>query len=134
MRSGSLRSADVEFYLSYTTQIYDFASKYDWESLLDFDYQYRERQAEHSFVWGAMTTHMELQLLKPKVKFHSYRDQGFGQIQRIRTQVRVVLIRIVMSPVDYTNHGMEIAPLVSNVSLAMILGLMSQRIIKKNGK
>ena len=25
MRSGSLRSADVEYYLSYTTQIYDFA-------------------------------------------------------------------------------------------------------------
>ena len=58
MRSGSLRSAGVEYYLSYTTQIYDFASKYDWESLLDFDYQYRERQAEHSFVWGAMTTHI----------------------------------------------------------------------------
>ena len=82
MRSGSLKSADVEYYLSYTTQIYDFASKYDWESLLDFDYQYRERQAEHSFVWGAMTTHMELQLLKPKVKFHSYRDQGFWSNQK----------------------------------------------------
>lgn len=67
LRSGELSLDKVEYYLAYTTQIYDFASKYEWDSILDFDYNYRERQAEYGFAWGALTANMELQLLQPRV-------------------------------------------------------------------
>ena len=45
-----------------TPQIYDWTGKYKWEALLDFDFQYRERQAQHGFKWGSLTANMELQL------------------------------------------------------------------------
>ena len=49
----------IEFYLAYSTQIYDFVPKYEWESILDFDFQYR-------FNWGSLTANMELQILIPR--------------------------------------------------------------------
>ena len=63
IHSGELLSSDVDYYLAYSTQIYDWAGKYKWEALLDFDFQYRERQAQHGFKWGSLTANMELQLL-----------------------------------------------------------------------
>ena len=52
---------EIEFYLAYTTKIYEFAEKYDCYSVLN--YNYRELQAEHNFKWGIFSPHMELQLL-----------------------------------------------------------------------
>jgi hypothetical protein len=61
-----LARTDIEYYLAYTTQIFEFATKYTWESVLDFDYTYRELQAEHNMVWGVFSTHLEMHLLVPK--------------------------------------------------------------------
>jgi hypothetical protein len=38
LSSGNLVRADVEYYLAYTTQIFDFAAKYTWASILAFDH------------------------------------------------------------------------------------------------
>ena len=64
--TGQLQRVDIEYYLAYTTQIFDFAGKYEWESVLDFDHTYREMQAEHNMVWGVFSSHLELHLLTPK--------------------------------------------------------------------
>jgi len=66
--SGQLKRQDIEFYLAYTTKIFEFAEKHEWSSVLNFDHTYRERQAEHGFQWGTFSPHMELQMLVPKNK------------------------------------------------------------------
>ena len=66
LHTGQLLRPQIEYYLAYTAQIYDFAAKYEWDSILDYDYSYREMQAEHGFMWGTFTSHLELQVLMPK--------------------------------------------------------------------
>ena len=74
---GQLRAPDLDYYLAYTVQIYEYAQKYDWESILDFDFQYRERQAEHGFVWGSNSSNMELGLLQLKrTPYHYQQPKG----------------------------------------------------------
>ena len=68
LHSGKLQPADIDFYFAYSTQIYAYASTYDREAVLDFDYQYRVRRAEHSFQLGIRTANMELQLLIPRIR------------------------------------------------------------------
>ena len=66
LATNQIKRKDIEFYLAYTTKIYEFAEKYEWNSVLSYDYTYREIQAEHDFMWGTFSPHMELQLLVPK--------------------------------------------------------------------
>ena len=66
LQTSQLQRQDIEFYLAYTAIIFDFATNYDWHSVLDFDYTYREQQAQHNFQWGYINPLMELQLLKPR--------------------------------------------------------------------
>ena len=66
LSSKKLRREDIEFYLAYTTKIYELAEKYKWNSVLNYDYAYRELQAKHQFQWGTFSPSMELQLLAPK--------------------------------------------------------------------
>lgn len=61
-----LKRHEIEYYLAYTTKIFEFAEKYEWNSVLSYDFTYRELQAEHKFKWGTFSPHMELQLLIPK--------------------------------------------------------------------
>lgn len=56
----------IKYYLAYTTKIYELAEKYEWNSVLSYDYTYRELQAEHRFKWGTFSLDMELQLLTQK--------------------------------------------------------------------
>ena len=63
LRSGKLSRDKVEYYLAYTTLIFELGDKYEWRDVLNFDFQYRERQEEIGFEWGAMVSIMELQLL-----------------------------------------------------------------------
>ena len=51
LATQKLRRNDIEFYLAYTTKIFEFAEKYEWNSVLNYDYAYRELQAEHQFQW-----------------------------------------------------------------------------------
>ena len=40
-----LHRNDIEYHLAYTAMIFEFASKYEWENILEYDYHYRELQA-----------------------------------------------------------------------------------------
>ena len=57
---GEISWYQVEYYLAYTTQIYDYASNYEWDAILDFDYIHPLHQASHGFNWGQIPTKMEL--------------------------------------------------------------------------
>ena len=61
--SNELCRADIEYYLAYTAMIMDLASSYEWPNVLNFDYNYREQQAEHSFQWGYINPMMRMQFL-----------------------------------------------------------------------
>ena len=49
----------IKDYMAYTTTIHDYVSRYDWQSILDFDVRYREIQAEHGFRWGTPASNLE---------------------------------------------------------------------------
>lgn len=49
--------------MAYTAKIYDFASKFEWASALDYDLQHRNAQAVHGFMWGTPAAHLELHVL-----------------------------------------------------------------------
>ena len=66
LQTNQLQATHVEFYLAYTVHIFDLAQRYEWETLLDFDYQYRERQVEFGFEWGTNMSNMELTLLRSR--------------------------------------------------------------------
>ena len=66
LQVGQLKRVEMEYYLAYTAKINDFAAKYEWESILEYDYEYRELQAEHGFKWGVTNPDMELQILVPR--------------------------------------------------------------------
>jgi hypothetical protein len=66
LRKGDLAYKDVEFYLSYTMQIYELADKFEWPSIMEFDSRYRELQAEYNFHWGDMRYVSQIQLLTPR--------------------------------------------------------------------
>ena len=66
LSSGDLKRDQIEYYLAYTATVMDFVAIYDWASVLNFDYQYREQQAAHNFMWGCINPLMEFQLLVPR--------------------------------------------------------------------
>ena len=62
MTEGQLPGANIGKYLAYTVMIFEFASRYDWQSVLDFDIRYREQQAQHNFHWGTAAIHLAYSL------------------------------------------------------------------------
>ena len=66
LKLGKLARHDLEFYLSYTAHIMDALDIYEWDSILEYDHQYRELQAEHQFMWGTPATHLENKILIPR--------------------------------------------------------------------
>ena len=70
LETGALHRDHVEYYLSYTMQVFELADIYEWSSVLHFDTRYRDLQAEHGFVWGDMRLSMQMQLLVPKSVQH----------------------------------------------------------------
>ena len=83
LSAGFLKRGDIEYYLAYTTKVFEFADIYEWSSVLNFDHTYRELQAEHGFQWGTFSPHMELQLLVPK---RVRQSQDSQPIQRSQTE------------------------------------------------
>ena len=84
---GALSQTEIPFYLSYTTTIFDFVAKYDWHSILDYDYQYRERQAQHGFKWGSLNPNAQIQLLprqKNQLPSTNQTTYNRGYRQRLR--------------------------------------------------
>lgn len=68
LQEGQIKRSDIEYYLAYTATINDFAEKYEWHSILAYDYEYRELQAEYGFNWGVTNPHLETQMLVPRKK------------------------------------------------------------------
>ena len=50
---GHIMLKSVPDYLAYTATIFDFVAKFDWHSILDYDFRYREQQKRHKFRWGS---------------------------------------------------------------------------------
>ena len=63
---------NIEYYLAYTTLIYEVADRHDWRDMLNFDFMYRERQAALGFTWGSHVPFMELQLLSGSRRNRQY--------------------------------------------------------------
>lgn len=66
LETNLLMRDHVEFYLAYTAIVFDFVQKYEWGSILEFDFSYREQQNAHGFRWGHINPGMELQILVPR--------------------------------------------------------------------
>ena len=81
--TSQLLVSKIEFYMAYTVSIFDFVPKYEWPSIMDFDYTYREQQAQLNFQWGEINSALEMQLLVPKQ--HTGYDR-FNQHRRRTTR------------------------------------------------
>lgn len=66
LHEDQLARCDVEYYLAYTAKVFDLATKYEWETVLEYDHTYRETQAKYGFPWGTFHPHMETQILQPR--------------------------------------------------------------------
>lgn len=64
-------------YVGYLTKIATFAQTYRWDSVLQYDFQYRKSQAELGFPWGADNAYLMQMYLKP----HADKTSGSGQTQ-----------------------------------------------------
>jgi hypothetical protein len=53
-------------YLSYTAKIGELATRYTWSSVILFDDEYRQRQAEFGFRWGSDSPHSSALLLRER--------------------------------------------------------------------
>ena len=54
-KTDRLTTDEIDFYLAYTARIFDLAEKYVWSSIFNFDYCYREAQAEYRFTLCHLT-------------------------------------------------------------------------------
>ena len=52
IKKNKLSPSSIVTYLNYSADIFRLASKYVWYSVLLYDREYRERQAEENFEWG----------------------------------------------------------------------------------
>ena len=88
LSDGALRQDQISYYLAYTATIFDFASKYEWASVLDYDHLYRERQAQHGFTWGTLNPNSEIQLLRRGTQQlgQEYRQYKYKPRQQINNQ------------------------------------------------
>ena len=83
LQQGDLARAHVEYYMAYTTQVFEYASTYEWTSILLFDTRYRDLQAEHGFLWGDMRLAQQMNILVPR---NSANSQGNGKYRNPKTQ------------------------------------------------
>lgn len=78
--TGGLDRDHVEYYMAYTTSIFEFYDRYEWQSILHFDHAYREAQQAHGFTWGQLDPSMELHYLIPlnRIPLSARRQNGRG--------------------------------------------------------
>ena len=63
IKSRQLHTDHFTDYLSYSAQVFDLVTRYSWRSILEYDFLYRESQAEHQFRWGSYAPHLNHILL-----------------------------------------------------------------------
>ena len=77
LQTGALTRDHIEFYLAYTTQIFEYAAIYDWGAVLDWDFTYRERQATYGFMWGHIPPNMHMSLVsRPRQPYQRYKPMS----------------------------------------------------------
>jgi hypothetical protein len=86
LQNGDLPRDQIEYYLSYTMQVFELADTYEWTSVLLFDSRYRELQAEHGFVWGDMRLCHQMQVLIPKTTYNNRPRNSNGTRQQRSTE------------------------------------------------
>ena len=89
LSTGQLKRQDIEYYLAYTTKIFEFAETHEWNSVLQFDFTYREMQAEHGFKWGTFSPHMEMQILVPKRPRHQHQSPASVNSRQAKEDCRI---------------------------------------------
>ena len=63
---GHLDPTGVKDYLAYTVKVGELACRYTWQSVLAFDAEYRQNQADMQFRWGTDAPHLSVVALKEK--------------------------------------------------------------------
>ena len=58
MLEGKLSNENVCHYLSYTVKVATLAQRYQWQSVLLYDREYRRAQAAYNFLWGSDVPHL----------------------------------------------------------------------------
>lgn len=58
VESGSLQGRGISDYLAYTVKVHQLATRYEWESVLLYDREYRQLQANLRFGWGVDVKHL----------------------------------------------------------------------------
>lgn len=59
VREGKLQPAEMLDYSAYTVMISELALNFTWQSVLQYDDAYRERQAQSGFRWGSDPPHLD---------------------------------------------------------------------------
>ena len=66
-RLGKLPSEnDKRRYWGYTCKILEYNARFEWQSVLEFDHEYRKNQARFNFPWGTEIPHLSSVQLKDK--------------------------------------------------------------------
>ena len=81
LESGRLGFSQILDYLAYTAKIGEFATRFTWASVLQFDKRYREDQAAFGFRWGSDSQHLATLVLKERQNI-STTGTGVGSGQR----------------------------------------------------
>ena len=55
LQTGDLARQHLENYMAYTVSVFEMVQVYEWLSILNFDHQYREQQAQLDFQWGEIS-------------------------------------------------------------------------------
>ncbi len=66
-KDGKLGPWGIREYMNYTFVVNELAGRYQWQSVLSYDREYRQLQAREGFPWGAQVDHLSRVFLKEKL-------------------------------------------------------------------
>jgi len=66
MAEGTFTNDDVQKYLAYTVKIFRLGESFMWETVLEYERQYRELQTSLKFEWGMDCPHLHQVALREK--------------------------------------------------------------------
>ncbi len=82
-RDGKLGPQGLREYMNYTFIINELAGRYQWQSVLSYDREYRQLQARESFPWGSQVDHLSRILLLMLLGDPGTKTLSFSLITRI---------------------------------------------------
>ncbi len=84
-RDGMLGPRGLREYMNYTFVINELAGRYQWQSVLGYDREYRQLQATEKFPWGSQVDHLSRVFLKEKVPEPTYPKGAPGKNQHTKS-------------------------------------------------